>query len=178
MYILLNPSVHYLYILQLYIIPLTINLQIVPKNNNLEFIILLRRFLACEPSFPVGAKVKEEMGAGLWPRSRRFFHSPATLFRQALDFPCLDRNAAREQSLPEDPVYDRVVTGFQTFHNASPFPTLLGGKLPSFDIAYESWGEINADKSNVVLLHTGLSASSHARSPRLVGAFHWIRKAY
>jgi homoserine O-acetyltransferase len=36
--------------------------------------------------------------------------------------------------------------------------------LREFDIAYETWGEINADKSNVVLLHTGLSASSHAHS--------------
>ncbi len=31
-------------------------------------------------------------------------------------------------------------------------------------IAYETWGELNADRSNAVLLHTGLSASSHAKS--------------
>jgi homoserine O-acetyltransferase len=36
--------------------------------------------------------------------------------------------------------------------------------LPEFDIAYETWGELNADMSNVILLHTGLSASSHAHS--------------
>lgn len=36
--------------------------------------------------------------------------------------------------------------------------------LPSFDIAYETWGTLNADKSNAILLHTGLSASSHAKS--------------
>ncbi|KAL8709987.1 MAG: hypothetical protein Q9225_007373 [Loekoesia sp. 1 TL-2023] len=39
-----------------------------------------------------------------------------------------------------------------------------GGVLPEFDIAYETWGELNQDKSNVILLHTGLSASSHAHS--------------
>jgi len=36
--------------------------------------------------------------------------------------------------------------------------------LPEFDIAYETWGTLNADKSNAILLHTGLSASSHAKS--------------
>lgn len=39
-----------------------------------------------------------------------------------------------------------------------------GGILPEFDIAYETWGQLNADKSNAILLHTGLSASSHAHS--------------
>ena len=31
-------------------------------------------------------------------------------------------------------------------------------------IAYETWGTLAADKKNAILLHTGLSASSHARS--------------
>jgi homoserine O-acetyltransferase len=36
--------------------------------------------------------------------------------------------------------------------------------LNEFDVAYETWGELNAEKSNAILLHTGLSASSHAHS--------------
>lgn len=39
-----------------------------------------------------------------------------------------------------------------------------GGVLPELYIAYETWGTLNSDKSNAILLHTGLSASSHARS--------------
>lgn len=39
-----------------------------------------------------------------------------------------------------------------------------GGVLPSFDVAWEAWGTLNADRSNAILLHTGLSASSHAHS--------------
>lgn len=31
-------------------------------------------------------------------------------------------------------------------------------------MAYETWGELNEAKDNVVLLCTGLSASSHAKS--------------
>ena len=39
-----------------------------------------------------------------------------------------------------------------------------GGVLSEFTQAYETWGSLNADRSNAVLLFTGLSASSHAKS--------------
>ena len=38
------------------------------------------------------------------------------------------------------------------------------GQLPRVDIAYETWGELNEAKDNAILLCTGLSASSHAKS--------------
>ena len=69
----------------------------------------------------------------------------------------------REAGGPE-PHYDRVVSGYRTFHHPEAFPTELGGELPGFDLAYESWGELSPQRDNAVLLHTGLSASSHARS--------------
>jgi homoserine O-acetyltransferase len=84
-------------------------------------------------------------------------------------FPCLDaletRSAtlqSRSESSGPEPTYTAGAT--QTFHCADPLLLDWGGVLPSFDIAYESWGSLNADKSNVILLHTGLSASSHAHS--------------
>ena len=84
-----------------------------------------------------------------------------------LSFPCLDnveektRKLSRRSAGPE-PSY---TTGrHETFHSAEPILLDWGGVLPSFDIAYETWGELNADKSNAILLHTGLSASSHAHS--------------
>jgi homoserine O-acetyltransferase len=40
----------------------------------------------------------------------------------------------------------------------------LGGQLPELSVAYETWGRLNEDKSNAILLFTGLSASSHAKS--------------
>ena len=46
----------------------------------------------------------------------------------------------------------------ETFHFAG------GGKLPRADIAFETWGELNADCSNGVLIMTGLSPSAHAAS--------------
>jgi homoserine O-acetyltransferase len=63
-----------------------------------------------------------------------------------------------------EPVYDRVVSGYETFHSAQAFVCEWGGVLPEITLAYETWGERSASGDNSVLVHTGLSASSHARS--------------
>ena len=59
------------------------------------------------------------------------------------------------------------------YHCKEPLRLDWGGVLPEFDIAYETWGTLNADRSNVILLHTGLSASSHAHSTKLNPAPGW-----
>ena len=41
-----------------------------------------------------------------------------------------------------------------------------GGVLPSFTLAYETWGELNTDRSNAVLILSGLSPSAHAASSK------------
>ena len=87
----------------------------------------------------------------------------------ALSFPCLDAVESRtlnlhrrsQESGPE-PSYTSGQT--QVFRSHEPFLTDWGGVLPEFDIAFESWGTLNEDRSNAILLHTGLSASSHAHS--------------
>ena len=87
----------------------------------------------------------------------------------ALSFPCLDAQEAKTASLfkrsvssgPE-PSYTTGV--HRTWHSHDALPLDWGGVLPEFDIAYEQWGQLNEDKSNAILLHTGLSASSHAHS--------------
>ena len=63
-----------------------------------------------------------------------------------------------------EPHYDRVVSGYETFHHPHAFATELGGELPEFSLAYESWGRLSPQGDNAILLHTGLSASSHAKS--------------
>ncbi|KAL9586247.1 MAG: hypothetical protein Q9212_001023 [Teloschistes hypoglaucus] len=93
----------------------------------------------------------------------------------ALSFPCLDALEAKTASLlagsiPQAP---SLSSGPEPSYNTGPHlswqseePLLLdwGGSLPEYKIAYETWGEMNDSKSNVILLHTGLSASSHAHS--------------
>ena len=47
---------------------------------------------------------------------------------------------------------------------ADSFEFKRGGKLPNITMAYETWGKLNSAKSNVVVVLTGLSASSHVAS--------------
>ena len=44
------------------------------------------------------------------------------------------------------------------------FDLVRGGRLSDLNIAYETWGSLNKDKSNVIVIFTGLSASSHVAS--------------
>ena len=44
------------------------------------------------------------------------------------------------------------------------FKMKRGGQLSNLHIAYETWGELNKDKSNVIVIFTGLSANSHVTS--------------
>ncbi len=67
-------------------------------------------------------------------------------------------------SIGPEPQYERVVSGYDTFHHGQPFRCEWGGVLRELDIAYETWGTLSPERDNVVLLHTGLSASSHAHS--------------
>ncbi|KAL7342311.1 Alpha/Beta hydrolase protein [Rhodotorula toruloides] len=75
-----------------------------------------------------------------------------------------------------EPAYANVVTGYQVYYHRRPFALDYGGHLPSFALAYETWGTLNASKSNAVLLHTGLSASSHAHSTPANPAEGWWEK--
>ncbi|KAK2594073.1 Serine O-succinyltransferase [Conoideocrella luteorostrata] len=93
-----------------------------------------------------------------------------TASNPAMAFPCLDaletrsatlQTQARSSSGPE-PSYTSGAA--ESFHCKEPLLLDWGGILPEFTVAYESWGKLNRDKSNAILLHTGLSASSHAHS--------------
>jgi homoserine O-acetyltransferase/O-succinyltransferase len=45
-----------------------------------------------------------------------------------------------------------------------PFKLWKGGELKRAQIAYECWGTLNAERSNAILLFTGLSPAAHAAS--------------
>ncbi len=47
-------------------------------------------------------------------------------------------------------------------YHLNHFKMRHGGELNQGILAYETWGELNADKSNAILILTGLSADSHA----------------
>jgi homoserine O-acetyltransferase/O-succinyltransferase len=52
----------------------------------------------------------------------------------------------------------------------APLPLEAGGELPDVRIAYETWGELNADASNAVLVLHALTGDSHVAGP--AGAGH------
>ncbi|MGD8346082.1 MAG: homoserine O-acetyltransferase [Lysobacterales bacterium] len=45
-----------------------------------------------------------------------------------------------------------------------PFRFASGGSIPAATLAYETWGELNEQRSNAVLILTGLSPNAHAAS--------------
>lgn len=54
--------------------------------------------------------------------------------------------------------------GLFFFHYKKPFVFESGKKISELVLVYEIYGEMNADKSNVVLIHHALSGSSHVTS--------------
>jgi homoserine O-acetyltransferase/O-succinyltransferase len=59
----------------------------------------------------------------------------------------------------------RSATGARRFVRLdAPFQMHRGGTLPRLDVAYETWGVLDQQAANAVLLFTGLSPSAHAAS--------------
>lgn len=54
-----------------------------------------------------------------------------------------------------------------------PFPMHRGGVLHEVTLAYETWGELNDERNNAVLVCTGLSPSAHAASSAANPARGW-----
>jgi homoserine O-acetyltransferase len=54
--------------------------------------------------------------------------------------------------------------GTSFLHVEEPFRFFNGGLIPRLDIAFETWGELDAKRSNASLIMTGLSPSAHAAS--------------
>lgn len=107
--------------------------------------------------------------------------SPRDSSNPALSFPCLDAQDAKSallsaRSLRSGPEPSYTTGHHEQFHCKDPLLLDWGGLLPEFDVAYETWGQLNANKDNVILLHTGLSASSHAHSTESNSKPGWWEK--
>lgn len=55
------------------------------------------------------------------------------------------------------------LSGYEVYQGGD-FQLEQGGKVKGLTIAYETWGELNHKRDNVILLQAGMSASSHAKS--------------
>ncbi|KAA6413827.1 MAG: homoserine O-acetyltransferase [Lasallia pustulata] len=99
----------------------------------------------------------------------------------ALSFPCLDAQEAKTAKLSARSLSSGPEPSYTTGHHLNYLchePLLLdwGGILPQFNVAFETWGRLNDTKSNAILLHTGLSASSHAHSTEINSKPGWWEK--
>ncbi|KAJ7498691.1 Alpha/Beta hydrolase protein [Mycena latifolia] len=102
-------------------------------------------------------------------RQSRLASSPAFAYRPSA--------AASSSSGPEPPYARPNPASYTVFHSPNPLPlTYHSSPLQAFDIAYETWGTLSPTKDNVILLHTGLSASSHAASTPANPAEGWWEK--
>ncbi|KAG1846769.1 homoserine acetyltransferase [Suillus subalutaceus] len=130
--------------------------------------------------------------------SLTFLRHQATCATTAIpSFPCVDAHAARESKILASSTYRYSQTGtrasssdsgpeppyarpnplsYNTYRHQYPLELTYGSTLPSFDIAYETWGTLSPSRDNVILLHTGLSASSHAASTELNPTEGWWEK--
>ncbi|MFY9263157.1 MAG: homoserine O-acetyltransferase [Actinomycetaceae bacterium] len=54
--------------------------------------------------------------------------------------------------------------GERQFIDLGPYITELGGAIPNVRLAYETWGELNEDGTNAILLCHALTGDSHATS--------------
>jgi homoserine O-acetyltransferase len=54
-----------------------------------------------------------------------------------------------------------------------PFPMRRGGVLHGAQLAYETWGVLNAQRDNAILIFTGLSPSAHAVSSAVDSSPGW-----
>ncbi|KAJ3786571.1 Alpha/Beta hydrolase protein [Lentinula aff. detonsa] len=128
-------------------------------------------------------------------RISRCFSRSATSRRP--HFPCVEAHAVRESQLrqttfgsipssvsstepsesgPEPPYARPNPKSYHVYHDPAPLELTYASPLPSFDVAYETWGTLSPEKDNAILLHTGLSASSHAASTALNPAPGWWEK--
>jgi len=67
---------------------------------------------------------------------------------------------------------DKVQTQFFEYNNPKrPLRLRVGPALPRFTLAYEMYGKMNSDKSNVILLYHAMTGSQHAAglNPRVPG---------
>ena len=124
----------------------------------------------------------------LHPAYTPFFATPAKLSAQYVQPDTLPTDAAPVADFDTGypPIFHERIpatgawretddVGERQFFNIGTLPLELGEDLPDVTIAYETWGTLNKDASNAILLCHALTGDSHATSTEgTVGWWHNI----
>lgn len=89
-------------------------------------------------------------------------------------FPCLNKHPKDAAGVTG--AYGETLGGHQLFQHRDKFHFKHGGVIPELYLAYETWGQLNQERNNAILLHTGLSGSSHAKSHKDSPSKGWWEK--
>ena len=63
-------------------------------------------------------------------------------------------------------------------HFAEPLPLTSGARLPAYDLVYETYGTLNAERSNAVLVCHALNASHHVAGLDAAGYLALLRPRF
>ena len=77
------------------------------------------------------------------------------------------------RSSPRTAMAEFIPPGTRWFDLPSPFPMKRGGALHGARLAYETWGRLDADGGNAILVLTGMSPDAHAASSEVNPAPGW-----
>lgn len=101
---------------------------------------------------------------------------PSSKQNPALSSPEFGSHYSPSSNGPEPPYARPSPSSYHIFHSSTPLPLTYAPALPSFDLAYETWGTLSRARDNAILLFTGLSASSHAAATPSNPAPGWWQK--
>lgn len=106
--------------------------------------------------------------------SRMFCKRLPHLGPQRISLAVRGLRAAANVPAGKEPEYaSGKMSGYSVWHAPEPFKLRNGAEIPNLRIAYETWGQLNARRDNVILLQCGMSASSHACSNSANPAKGW-----
>ena len=74
----------------------------------------------------------------------------------------LDGGKIASMSVHDAPEPSQLIVTKETFRLSGGITLESGATLPEVDVAYERYGDLNADKSNVVLIAHGITGSLEA----------------
>lgn len=79
-----------------------------------------------------------------------------------------------QDHIDNDFLFEELPDGTKRFTYSAGFTLEKGGFLPEIDLIFETWGKLNDNKSNAIIIHHALSVGSHASStPKKPDAGWW-----